>query len=265
MRLNVLPLLLPIFCLVTALAGRATAAPLLQLYIEGADYNQSTDSWEISPAGSSSGTPFRLWVIGNISGPGGKGTIEDVKLSAAYDESVGDVVISLTPSQAGGLDVGEFQGFTDPSVPNALVYLQGPEGTEGTTPLLSDGSPLPPHGEYGPGRVWQEFAVGDLGTADSPAGDFIDTFPEPGDPDSFQINVYEVSVTGDFSEHPFTIHWDVYNHVTAGNHAKYTFAPFSHDSDADTTIIPEPASGSLLAIGLLACLGVHRLRRRDAA
>ena len=64
----------------------ANAVPILQLYLEGATYDFATESWVLAPGGSSGGDPFRLWAIGNVAGPGGAGTISDVRLSIAYDK-----------------------------------------------------------------------------------------------------------------------------------------------------------------------------------
>ncbi len=247
-------------------ARSAEAVPILQLYMEGGVYNPVTESWEITPAGSSSGAPFRIWTIGNISGPGGAGSIYNVRLAAVYDQSVGDITINLTPALMGG--AGAYGGFTDASLPSTPVLVQGPTGTAGTVPILGDGKSLPSHGEYGSGRVWQEFALGNFTTANSQIGDFIGGFPTPSSNLAAQINVYEVSVTGDFGQHPFTIHFDLYDTVYAKNHGKSKFAPFSHDADGDATIVPEPGSAALAVLGLFGVVGSPALRRwrlrRDA-
>lgn len=244
-------------------ARPAAAIPVLQIYLEGGVYNTATESWEITPAGGSSGGTFRLWAIGNINGPGGAGPIYDVKLSAVYDTSVGDITITLTPTVVGG--TGSYNGFTDSSTPIAPTVLVGPlqaPATEGTSPLLGDGKSLPAHGEYGAGRIWQEFGLGHFTTADSPIGDFIGGFPTPSTGNHAQINVYEISVTGNFGVHPFTIHFDLFDTVYAKNHAKSKFAPFSHDGDGDVTIAPEPGSAALASIGLCGVLGIRRVTRR---
>jgi hypothetical protein len=81
---------------VMAAAEPAHAIPILQLYLEGGEYDQNTESWVLEA--SSQGDPFRIWAIGNVDGPGGKGTIYDVRLAIAYDESLGDIEIRLTPN-----------------------------------------------------------------------------------------------------------------------------------------------------------------------
>lgn len=258
-------LILSAILLGTILAVPASADPILQLYLEGATYNTETESWDLTAPGSSGGAPFRLWAIGNIDGPGGKGAIVDVKLAAVYDIEVGDIVITLTPTTMGG--VGTYGGFIDPSTPQAAILnTTDPYANEGLVPLLGDGSRLPSHGEYGAGRIWQEFLLGDFDTPDSHSGDFIGGFPTPGGIGA-QINVYDITVTpangGSFGEHPFTIHFDLYNHIAGSNHSK--FAPFSHDGDGNSTIAPEPASMTLLGIGCLACIGYTRRRRKLAA
>src|SRR4051812_38383929 len=115
--------------------GQAKALPELQLYLEGATYDTSSETWVVTAPT----TPLRLWVIGDVSA---KGTISDVNLAIAYGSDLyGKVAFSLAPSTTGG-----YGGFLDPSTPVAAVYSQEQNGT---IPKLSDGSTLPSHGEYG--------------------------------------------------------------------------------------------------------------------
>src|SRR5688572_501687 len=185
---------------VLGLASPALAVPILQLYVEGADYDAATETWTLTGADT-----IRLWTIGNVDGPGSKGTIEDVKLSIAYDAGALPT-FSLTPTTTGG-----YGGFTDPSTADAPTLIQ--TRTDGSVPLLGDGSPLPSHGEYGSQTWWQEFMLGDFTQTDSPVADFIDAFPTAEYTDAGQINVYEIGVSG----YTGTIHFDLYDHVQSQN------------------------------------------------
>src|SRR3546814_374735 len=160
---------------------------ILQLFVEGATYDTDHESWVFAPQ---FGDPIRLWVIGNVAGGGGKGTIEDVKLSFAYEDAGSPVTIVLTPSTTGG-----FNGVVDPSTPSTPVHRQTVD--DGSLPLLFDGESIPAHGVYGAGVEWQEFGLGDFALTDSPVGDFINTFPTDFFIGAGQINVYELSVIGD--------------------------------------------------------------------
>jgi hypothetical protein len=180
---------------------------VLQLYLEGGAYDEATDSWVMAPPGASGERPFRLWAIGNVTGPRGRGAIENVRLAIAYREADLGLVISLKPARVGG--DGLFHGFEDPSLPSVPVrnttvltslgvVTCGPEGVVvgGARPLFDDGTPLPTDDVFGPGTVWQEFSLGDFLLTDSPIGDFHGAFPTDLVADAGQINVYEVSVTG---------------------------------------------------------------------
>ncbi len=246
--------------LVPLAASTAQAIPKLQLYLEGATYDQDTDTWVAM--GSSDGQPtLRLWAIGDVcSTP--DDLIEAVRLSVAYDKSWRtnghDLVVSFTPSTTGNLG-----NYDDPSVPSVPTFIQN--GDVNTGPLLGDGRPLPWHGIFGPDTVWQEFALGDFNLIDSPLADFIGSFPvKPVDaPLGGQINVYEVGVTwtGGASAHGAVVHFDLYNHFEGGCHIRYVFAPFSHDADAEGQIVPAPSTSiALVSMGLMGAIVYTRRR-----
>jgi hypothetical protein len=230
----------------------AAAEPILQLYVEGGVYNTATESWEVS-----ADSTIRIWAVGNVAGGGGKGTISDVRLSVAYDSAAGSPVVTLTPSTTGG-----FGGFIDPSTADAPTFLQ--TVTDGSSPILGDGSSLPNHGNYGLGTHWQEFLLGDFALTDSQIEDFIDTFPVPDLTTEGQISVYEVGVAGSLTE-PLSLHFDLYNHVAARNSIRAVFAPFSHDADAGAGngVIPEAESMiAWILCGLACCFAAGYSRKR---
>lgn len=232
----------------------AAAVPLLQLYVEGATYDQTSETWLLERAVDQ---PFRVWAVGNVDGPGGKGDLSDVRMSLAYSANAPNVQIGITPTTTNGLG-----GFTDPSVPQGPVLL----GTYvGGSPELANGKSLPTHGEYGDGTAWQEWALGDMTLTDSPIADFVDAFPAaPVDPEG-QINAYEINVSGLLPGQ--WLHIDLYGSIESKNKIKAVFAPFSHDAGSTTTLtggggetisVPAP-DGSLI---LLAALGLLARRRR---
>jgi len=223
--------------LASVVAPPAQAVPTLQLYIDGATYDPATDTWVTED------TTFDLWVVGNVDGPGGTKSdgIEDVRLAAAFVTGESGT-ITFTSTTTGAV--------ADPSLPDTAILLG--VSLDGAVPLLSDGTPLPDHGVYGPGVSFIEWSLGDFTLTDSPVGDFTGGFPGTLHPGTGQINVYEVSVTG----LPSGIHFDVYDSVFGANHS--SFGPFSHDASS----VPEPRSALLFGTGFLVA-GVA-VRRRPA-
>lgn len=219
--------------------GTAYAVPILQLYIEGAYFDQDSETWVLIPSEDPPYPGFlgRVWAIGNIDGPGGKGEpgIFGVRLSIAYSKDFAPNIL-LTPTQVGGsgsyIIPSTSLQFTDDSTP--IATFNHKTVTDGTAPVLGDGSSLPAHGIYGPLTDWQEFALGDFTNPDSPVADFTSSFLPDFTSDAAQINAYDVVVSNWSGE---SLHFDLYNHLEGFNHAK--FAPFSHDGDI---ITPEPAS-----------------------
>lgn len=234
-------------CLLAAAPSTALAVPVLQMYVEGATYDATTDTWSATTTGTGSGGTARIWVVGNVDGDGGKGAISDVTLVVSYDQAETSPAIELTPSTT-----GDAYGFTDPSTPTGTgTYIQ--TVSDGSSPTFADGSSLAPHGVFGDGREWQEFALGDFTLTDSPIADIIYDFPPSSlDPNAGQINVYEVS----FSGHNGPFHFDVYGTTGEGSNKEHHWAaPFSHDGEAHFTQVPELEGGATAANGLALLIG----------
>jgi len=168
---------------------------------------------------------FDLQVIG------ANDVISDVKLCAALipadtDPSTGS--ITFTPI-----------GFTAGA---QIPFTFG-------TPLMGDGSALPSHGIYP-----AEYTV-------LPIGDFTPSYTVEdmvgGGSALGEIKTIHVDVTG-FDK----VHFDAYNHVGTGDHARYIKAPFSHDGEGGGNggNTPEPGTLALLTLGLTGTLAA--LRRR---
>jgi PEP-CTERM motif len=226
--------------------GTANAIPILQIYIEGATYDEDSETWVVTNDGS-----FRVWVIGNVDGEGGAGTIEDVMLTAAVStsEATGGGTIALDGTNSDG-----YNGIDDES--DAADPGAGVLSADGAIPVMGDGQDLPTHGIYGDaGTSFYQWSLGDFTLTDSHVVDFTndpDPFDDIGLDDEGEIRVYEVTVSG-FT----TIHFDVFDHVEGGNDGKYVFAPFSHDGEAGGGgggggggSGPEPGTIALFGMGL---------------
>jgi hypothetical protein len=225
---------------VLTLAPAAFAIPALQLYIEGAEYNTFTETWVVSPTTD----PLILWVLGDV---GHYGTIRDVHLYAAVDttEYMDGGTIALTETTVtGGFTAADGTVVVDPSTSPVPTPTGNFPSSDGQLPVMGDGATLPPHGEYGAGISFFEWALGDFTLTDSPIGDYT----QGGCPDTItadcaasdgQINAYEVDFDG------FTkIHFDASDEIFIDNHYQVRFAPFSHDAE-----IPEPSTAALLVVG----------------
>ena len=155
----------------------AQAVPDFQIYIDGATFNDGSETWV---AGTES---FQLWVIG-------KGTHPDVKLTASYFGLPGALTFSPTTAAL----------TTDPSTPSLPTLVA--TGT-GAHPVLS------PHSIFNDASLdhWDDYLLGDFDLTDSQIADFDGSLLFPVSfPENGQINVYEVEITG-----WGRVHFDVYS------------------------------------------------------
>ena len=264
----------------------------LQLYLEGAVYDVEKGTWslQVPPTGAGE-VKLRLWVIGNpnlgdriwrfpwspllcdgfldeprLAEEVGLNPIYDVRLAIAYPAwlrtDTADLAVSFLPTTTGNLG-----GFVDPSVPTTPTFKQ--LGMEGTTPTIIGDFALPRHEVYGPGVVWQEFALGDFARLDSPIADFYLEFPTPTRTWG-QINVYEVSLghSAGLSLVGATFHFDVYGYQEAGGRQPWGLcwppepvAVWSMNHDAEVTVVPVPSTLGLLLSFVLSGGGWLAYRR----
>jgi hypothetical protein len=231
---------LGVLCLSAAVLP-ASAIPVLQLYIDGATYDEDTQTWVTDER------TFDLWVIGNVAS---HGPVLDMHLVAAY--YTGETgSISITPTTTSTI--------LDPSLSSAPV-LDPTVGGDGTIPVMSSGQQLPSHGIYRPGVSFNQYDLGDFDLTDSPVGDYMTSFPTTF-PSWGQVNAYTVEISG-YS----AIHFDTFDHI-AGEHGSQ-FGPFSHDAGVEPggpeppQTVPEPGTFVLLGIGLAGSLLLERAARR---
>ena len=215
------------------------AVPTLQLYIDGATYDDVTESW-VSTASS-----FDLYVIG-------KGDLNNVTLSMAL------------------MGLGELD---DPTAANVDIDGTGyPTGswTYGYAPLdnfpsvWNGGSQdLPKHDIY---PAWYtEFGLGNFTTQGGIGNVNHDSALASGDPfwlptegyiaSNHQgwFQSYHIDISGGFA-----VHFDAYTYNSDGTINK--FAPFSHDATGGE--IPEPATMLLFGMGLAGAGVVRKFRKR---
>jgi hypothetical protein len=248
------------FC--SAMLGPANAIPILQSYIPDAMWDAETETWYTTVP------VFDLWVVGNLSHPevGPEGILA-VHMAAAYwsDEGFwgglggsGEISIAVSTAETHTID-GPAEDLTDP-FGNPVARI------DGAVPIMEDGRPVPTHGVYGPGVMFDQYYLGnfDGGGLGFPDLEPIADFYGPGAPiytGMGQINKYTITLTGFplATEGGKGVFFDVYNHINSERQS--TFGPFSHNTAA--YLVPEPTTLLLLGLGLFGAGALRLLRRRN--
>ncbi len=241
------------------------AVPKLQIFIPGAYYDFSTETWVINSF------DYELWIIG------AQEEVYDVKVAFAVPEGEdGSITLTwLDPSSASygsenvtQLILNEAEGMSYDDY--RASYANGaPESANtyafvtNSTPLMGNGKPVPPHGVF-PSDFF-EYYIGNFSLSEKVA-DYSP--PEGYDgqsalwPDDFspsqpgEIKKFRVVVEG--------YSWvDIvaYDHyVQTNGKAKYVFSPFSHDGGSGS--VPEPATLLLMATGVGSFFVMKRTKRK---
>lgn len=234
-------------------ASPAWAVPNLQIYIPGAEYDESIESWKTYESN------FELWVVGarhEITGvkfamavpEGEQGSIGLTWSDPVQSDYGNPSVTQLTLDAYNGMDYLDYRdSYKDGNTPDPMTYGYG----ESQTPQKGDGSNLPRGGIF-PTNFY-EYYIGDLGT-EYEVENYI-----PGDEGTAQgeIKKFMVDVTG------YTwIDMVAYNYVVVGNPgARHVFSPYSHAGAAN---VPEPTTILLFGTGLLvlAWMGKRKLQQK---
>ena len=209
------------------MASAAQAVPVLQLYIDGATYDDATETWVTSASS------FDLYVIG-------KSLIDpnDVILSMALE---GTADLPEAPDAAIGIDGVTYDYWVNGYAPMA------------TYDTWDNSGDLPPHGIY---PTWfTEFGLTSFGTAGliSDVNGDQGWFPTSGYASTgtdgwFQS--YHIDISGEYA-----VHFDAFTLIDGEFGDK---APFSHTAGGQ---IPEPATMLLFGIGLAGAGVVRKLRK----
>lgn len=228
-------------------AGRLHALPSLQLYIDpaanpGATYNLGSQTWVYS-GNTLTLTAFAVDKnFGSHNGNAFAGTVTDAYLSIALEGgsipsgSLGD---TLPASAFGTLNINGGDSPLD-----HWVYGIPPEATVDSMDCAAD---LAPHGVFPTWFTQYQFNFGSYGASvfnTQPGKTGTDT----GFRKDFTIDLGNIDAS--------VVHFDLFTLNSDSNIRK--FAPYSHDAEANTAPVPEPASAALLALGL----GVASLVKR---
>lgn len=223
--------------LVLAFGSTSQAIPDLQVWIDGATYDESTQTWVTGA------TTFDLYIIGTAG-------LTDVKVSMA----LGDYAEFDDPNAAGVSvsGVGAYNPWVWGYAPSTFF----PDTWDGGS------SDLAKHGIF---PAWfTEFNAGDFADMGGLGNTNQDDANLNSEPFWFPTDGYIGSSNhrGEFKKFTITlsntgaVHFDAYTLLSSGKIDK--FAPFSHDAEA----VPEPTTAILFGLGMGGAALVRRFRSK---
>ena len=225
--------------LVLVLVPAVQAVPVLQLYIDGATYDDATQTWITTE------TSYELYVIG-------MGSLDNVTLSLAL-EGLGE---TDDPSAA-SVDI---DGTGYPT--GSWAYGYAPLSNEveawnsGKTDLQKHSVYPSWYTEFGLGSFTNQGGIGNVNHDDALDEDDPYWLPTEGYISSNHqgwFQSYRIDITPGYA-----VHFDLY--TLNGDGTIDEFSPFSHDASGGE--IPEPATMLLFGIGLAGAGVVRKLRKR---